>query len=470
MRSDAQFSTPRGIAVDDAGRVLIADTGNHRVRRIELDGTVWTVAGNGSPGFSGDGGIATAAQLNRPHHVTVDAQGSLYIADAGNFRVRRVSPNGVIGTMVGGSAPGSAGDGGPAVFASLTEPVGVALDPFGRLYVVDAPDHRVRRVESDGTIFTIAGAGEFGASGDGGPGTAAAVGFPQRVAVDARGDILISQLQAGVIRRLRRDGGIELAAGSSDPSAPDEGPAASVRIEAPIGLAADAAGGFYVVESGAGTVTAVSGGGARVIAGDPTGSGQPGGPASEIPLFTAIDIAIANDGSIYLLEARGIVWRIAAPGQPEQATPAPSPTGEAGATPEATEDASPTPTLEPAVDESASIAAVTLALDLDSAQKPVEPTLQFHPGERVSISVDFTDIVEGTRLGIRWNAGNREIGSFLTDPVGASLRSTFGFWFFLPTTAPEGQWSVEILVGPRAVSRADFVVVPGEIRIQRDSG
>ncbi len=469
-RSDAQFSTPRGIAVDDAGRVLIADTGNHRVRRIELDGTVWTVAGNGSPGFSGDGGIATAAQLNRPHHVTVDAQGSLYIADAGNFRVRRVSPNGVIGTMVGGSAPGSAGDGGPAVFASLTEPVGVALDPFGRLYVVDAPDHRVRRVESDGTIFTIAGAGEFGASGDGGPGTAAAVGFPQRVAVDARGDILISQLQAGVIRRLRRDGGIELAAGSSDPSAPDEGPAASVRIEAPIGLAADAAGGFYVVESGAGTVTAVSGGGARVIAGDPTGSGQPGGPASEIPLFTAIDIAIANDGSIYLLEARGIVWRIAAPGQPEQATPAPSPTGEAGATPEATEDASPTPTLEPAVDESASIAAVTLALDLDSAQKPVEPTLQFHPGERVSISVDFTDIVEGTRLGIRWNAGNREIGSFLTDPVGASLRSTFGFWFFLPTTAPEGQWSVEILVGPRAVSRADFVVVPGEIRIQRDSG
>ena len=475
-RADAQFTTPRGIAVDSAGRVLVADTGNHRIRRIELDGSVRTVAGNGSPGFSGDGGLATAAQLNRPHHVTVDSQGALYIADAGNFRVRRVTPEGVIGTMVGVSAPGSGGDGGPAAFASLTEPVGVTLDPSGRMYVVDAPDHRVRRVERDGTIVTIAGTGNFGSGGDGGPGTAAAVGFPQRVVVDAGGDVLISQLQAGVVRRLRRDGTIELAAGSSDSSAPDEGPAGSVRIEAPIGLAADAAGGFYVVESGAGTVTAVGGGAARVIAGDPTGSGQPGGPAAEIPLFTAIDIAIANDGSIYLLEGRGIVWRIAPPGQPLPTEPAPSPTGEAEATPEATEEAdeeatpTPTPTIEPAANESANIESVTLALDLDAAQRAVEPTLQFHPGERVSISIEFTDIADGTRLGIRWNEGGREIGRFLTDPVQASPRATYGFWFFLPPTAASGQWSVEVLVGAQAVSRADFVVAPGEVRIQRDGG
>ena len=387
-----------------------------------------------------------------------------------------MTPEGVISTMVGGSAPGSTGDGGPATFASLTEPVGVALDPSGRLYVVDAPDHRVRRVERDGTIFTIAGAGNFGSGGDGGPGTAAAVGFPQRVVVDAAGDALISQLQAGVVRRLRRDGSIELAAGSSDTTAPDEGPAGSVRIEAPIGLAADAAGGVYVVESGAGTVTAVGGGAARVIAGDPTGSGQPGGPAGDIPLFTAIDIAIANDGSVYLLEGRGIVWRIAPPGQPLPTEPAPSPAGEAEATPEADEEASPTPTptstptIAPSVNESAVIESVTLALDLDSAQRPVEPTLQFHPGERVSISIEFTDIVDGTRLGIRWNEGDREIGRFLTDPVEASPRATYGFWFFLPPTAASGQWSVEVLIGSRAVSRADFVVVPGEVRIQRDGG
>ncbi len=478
LRQDAQFTTPRGIAVDGFGRVLIADTGNHRVRRIERDGAVRTVAGTGDPGFSGDGGLATAAQLNRPHHVTVDAQGALYIADAGNFRVRRVSPEGVISTMVGGSAPGSAGDGGPATFASLTEPVGVALDPSGRLYVVDAPDHRVRRVEHDGTIVTFAGTGNFGSGGDGGPSTAAAVGFPQRVVVDASGGVLISQLQAGVVRRVRGDGSIELAAGSSDTTAPDEGPAGSVRIEAPIGLAADAAGGFYVVESGAGTVTAVGGGAARVIAGDPTGSGQPGGPAGEIPLFTAIDIAIAHDGSVYLLEGRGIVWRIAPPGQPLPTEITPSPTPETEATPEATAEAeedataeaSPSPTIPPAANESATIEAVTLALDLDSAQNPVEPTLQFHPGERVNVSVEFTDIVQGTRLGIRWNAGNREIGRFLTDPVGASPRATYGFWFFLPPTAATGQWSVEVLVGSQVVSRADFVVVAGEVRIQRDGG
>ncbi len=467
LREDAQFTTPRGIAVDDFGRVLIADTGNHRVRRIEPDGTVWTVAGNGSPGFSGDGGVATAAQLNRPHHVTVDAQGALYIADAGNFRVRRVSPEGVISTMVGGSAPGSAGDGGPAAFASLTEPVGLALDPSGRLYVVDAPDHRVRRVERDGNIFTIAGTGNFGAGGDAGPATAAAVGFPQRVVVDAAGDVLVSQLQAGVVRRVRRDGGIELAAGSLDTSAPDVGPAASVRIEAPIGLAADSAGGFYVVESGAGTVTAVSGGVARVIAGDPTGSGQPGGPAGEIPLFTAIDIAIDNDGGIYLLEGRGIVWLIYDIFYTQKLI-LPSPTEDAEATPDT--EASPTPTLEPAANESASIESVTLGLDLDSAQNAVEPTLQFHPGERVNVSIEFTDIVDGTRLGIRWNAGDREIGRFLTDPVEASPRATYGFWFFLPPTAAAGRWSVDVLVGPRPAGRADFVVVPGEIRVQRDGG
>ena len=171
------------------------------------------------------------------------------------------------------------------------------------------------------------------------------------------------------------------------------------------------------------------------------------------------------------------MWRIAPPGQPLPTEPAPSPTGEAEATPEATEEAdeeatpTPTPTIEAAANESAAIESVTLALDLDAAQRPVEPTLQFHPGERVSISIEFTDIVaDGTRLGIRWNEGDREIGRFLTDPVEASPRATYGFWFFLPPTAASGQWSVEVLVGAQAVSRADFVVAPGEVRIQRDGG
>ena len=465
LRLDAMFSGPRGIGVDGAGRVLVADTGNHRVRRIELDGRVWTVAGNGTPGFAGDGTAATASQLSRPHHVIVDESGAFYIADAGNFRVRRVGSDGLIQTMVGGNAPGSTGDGGPASSALLTEPVGLALDRSGRVYVVDAPGHRVRRIDLDGTISTVAGTGITGAVGDGGLGSEAAVGFPQRAVVDAAGDLLISQLQAGVVRRLRGDGIIELAAGSADQSAPAEGAAASVGIEAPIGLAADAAGGFYVVESGAGTITEIRGGGARVIAGDAAGAGQPGGPALEIPLFTAIDMAIAGDGAIYLLEARGIVWRLRPEGQSRTAERLPVPTDGDGSTSPGNSDVSPRPIQKPSENESATVRSVTLALDLDEGQKPVDPTLEFHPGERVNVSIVFEDVVANTRLGIRWFAGDREIGRFLTDPVAGTAVSTYGFWFFLPEAAAEGQWNVEVLVGTQVVSRADFVVVRGAIRI-----
>ena len=467
-RLSVQFAAPRGIAVDDAGRVLIADAGNHRIRRIDLDGRVWTVAGTGIPGFSGDGSDATTAQLNRPHHVVVDSDGSLFIADAGNFRVRRVSPQGRIDTVVGGNAPGSSGDGGPAVLALLREPVGVALDGLGRLYVVDAPDHRVRRVDVNGNINTIAGTGTRGASGNGGAGTEASVGFPQRVVIDSAGDVLISQLQAGVVRRLDEDGVIEIATGNPSRPAGDQR-VVPWTLDAPIGLAADRVGGFYVVESGAGTVTAVLEGSTRSVAGDPIGTGQPGANARDVPLFTAIDIAISGEGTCYVLEARGIVWRISRADPKQNSEVMTSARGAARST--STPSVAPSGGLpqRPAEHESAAVRSVTLALDLDSAERAVSPALDFHPGERVGVSIEFTDIADRTRLGIRWYTGEALVGSFHTDPVGASAASVYGFWFFLPDAAVLGRWFVEVTVGDDAVSRVDFVVSSGQIRIHHGS-
>ena len=453
FRLNAALGSPRGIAVDGIGRLLIADTGNHRVRRVELDGSVRVVAGTGEPGDGGDGLAATAAQLNRPSALVVDAQGSIYVADSGNFRVRKIDPDGIITTFAGGSQPGVGGDDGPARDAQFTEPSGLALGADGSLFVVDHPAHRVRVIRPDGVIRAFAGRGVDGTGGDGGPAREAELGLPQRAAVNADGSVLVSQLQAGVVRRVGPDGVIETFAGSGRSDGPVEGPAREISLDAPIGVAVDAVGAIYVVVSGSGQIVRVDASGhARVIAGDPLGQGQSGGPARDIPLFTSVDMALGRDGSAYLLEARGLIWRIS---------------GTAVATAsqdQQTLEPTPTPTQEVASNESAEARSVVLALRLGAGQDPIDPTLSFHPGERVNVSIEFANVSQGSRLGIRWYAGDVQQGSFLTDPQPAYSQARFGFWFGLPPTAAPGPWRVEILVGSTAIASADFVVTPGEPR------
>jgi sugar lactone lactonase YvrE len=447
--------------VDAIGRVFVADTGNHRVRRIELDGTVQTVAGTGTPGVAGDGGQAIEAQLSRPAAVALDASGALFIADAGNFRVRRVGVDGVISTLTGGARPGTSGDGGPARDALLTEPTGLTLDDRGRLYIADAPAHRVRVIEPDGVIQTLAGTGAEGRGGDGGPATAASVGFPQRVVLDAAGRLLITQLQDGVVRRVSTDGTIATLAGAPESGVVDTRPGAQAPIDAPIGLAADRAGNVYVVESGAGTIIRIGPDGLlTVIAGNPIGQGRSGDAARDVPLFTAVDVALAADGTAYVLEARGTIWRL---GRPVDGSPT-EPSAEV------TASSSPRPTIPPAADEFAEIESITLALRLDAGQAALDPTLEFHPGERVNISIEFANVKEGSRLGIRWSAGDRALGTFLTDPQSGYGRATFGFFFNLGTSAAIGPWKVEVLVGTRVAGVAEFVVTPGEVRVQPPQG
>jgi sugar lactone lactonase YvrE len=177
-----------GVAVDSAGNLYVADTANSRIRKIS-NGVITTVAGNGTPGFSGDNGPATSARLFEPVGVAVDSAGNLYIADFRNSRVRRVS-KGVITTVAGNGRGGFSGDNGPATSAQLVEPFGVAVDSADNLYIADGEDGRIRKV-TNGVITTVAGNGTPGFSGDDGPAITAnltCVG----VAVDRAGNLYIA--------------------------------------------------------------------------------------------------------------------------------------------------------------------------------------------------------------------------------------------------------------------------------------
>ncbi|MDE2869307.1 MAG: hypothetical protein OXR64_01835 [Chloroflexota bacterium] len=457
FRLSAALASPRGIAIDGIGRLLIADTGNHRIRRLDPDGVVRVIAGTGASGSAGDGLAAKAAQLNRPSALVVDSNGSIYVADSGNFRIRKIDPDGIITTFAGGSQPGVGGDGGPARDAQFTEPIGLALGSDGSLFVVDGPVHRVRVIRPDGLIHAYAGSGVDGNGGDGGQATEAALGFPQRVALNADGSALVTQLHAGIVRRIGSDGVIDILAGSGRSGAPAEGPAREIRLDAPIGVATDTVGAAYVVASGSGQIVRIDPGGfAQVIAGNPLGHGQSGDLARDIPLFTSVDIALGPDGTAYLLEARGLIWRISSEG----------PSAEPGSTEQqATPTATSTPALDVGANESAEANSVVLALQLGSGQEPIQPTLTFHPGERVNVSIEFVNVARGSRLGIRWFAGDALQGTFLTDPQPAYTQARFGFWFGLPPTAAPGPWRVEIMVGSRAIASADFVVAPGQVRV-----
>jgi sugar lactone lactonase YvrE len=198
--TSAQLNEPWGVAVDSAGNLFIADLVNNRIRKVTTDGVIHTVAGMGAAGYSGDGGPATMAQLNYPVGVTVDSSGNLFIADSGNNRVRKVATGGTIGTVVGNGVPGFVGDGAAANLAELDKPTGIAVDRLGNLFISDHGNNRIRKVTPDGTIKTIAGLGTAGFSGDGGSAPAAQIDYAMGIALDGVGNLFLADYDNNRVR------------------------------------------------------------------------------------------------------------------------------------------------------------------------------------------------------------------------------------------------------------------------------
>jgi sugar lactone lactonase YvrE len=204
-----------------------------------------------SGGYGGDGGLATRAQLSEPVGVAVGPDGSLYIADRDNAVVRRVAPNGTITTVAGTGVSGYSGDGGPAVGAKLSDPENIVVDARGRVFFTDQINERVRMIDVDGTITTVAGTGEAGDTGDGGPGTDATLNSPYGLAIDAAGNLYVADSKGARVREIARDGTITTVAGTGVPGySGDGGRATQAQLSQPSSLAVDASGDLFIGDSG----------------------------------------------------------------------------------------------------------------------------------------------------------------------------------------------------------------------------
>jgi DNA-binding beta-propeller fold protein YncE len=266
---NALLATPFEAALDSRGNIYIADFDNNRIRKIDRQGIITTVVGTGRPGFSGDGGPALKADLHGPHCVAIDRADNLYICDHRNQRVRKVAVNGTIATVAGNGEAGFSGDGGAAVKASLNGPEGLAFDKRGSLFIADFDNHRVRKVSAAGTITTVAGSGIAGFAGDGSSALRASMKFTPAVAIDHSGNMYICDRDNNRVRKVDERGIISTFAGNGTAGSTGDGDAAfAAGLNRPVGVVTDRGGNVYIAEregnrvrkvSAAGIITTIAG-------------------------------------------------------------------------------------------------------------------------------------------------------------------------------------------------------------------
>ena len=245
----ALFKASRAVA-DRAGNVYIADFYNNRIRKVDTSGTITTVAGTGTQGYNGDGIPATTAQLSNPNAFAVDSGGNLYIADTWNQRIRKIDSSGTINTIAGTGFPGVLGDGGPATSSQVNEPEGIVVDSSGDVYIADVGNSEIRKIDTSGTMHTVAGTRSFGYSGDGGPATAAALNFPTGVAVDGAGNVYVADNQNNRIRKIDTSGTITTIAGTGTSGfSGDGGSPTSAELSFPSDVGVDSLGRVYIADN-----------------------------------------------------------------------------------------------------------------------------------------------------------------------------------------------------------------------------
>jgi RHS repeat-associated protein len=301
---DAKIYNPYNVAVDALGNLYI--TTGSRIRKVNRDGIITTVAGNGSYGYSGDGGPAIDAQLNSPCGIAFDSIGTLFVADRDNHRIRKIDRNGIIETVAGTGIAGFSGDGGLASQVSLTNPVDVAVDAWGNLYINEQNSNRISKVDSAGIIRTVAGNGIAGYSGDGGPAREAQLNIPSRIALDNLGNLFIADLGNNRIRKVNRNGIIETVAGTGIAGfSGDGGLASQSELNHPGGMAIDGSGNIYFADylnhrirrvNTNGIISTLAGNGIAGYGGD-------GGIASEAYLYRPADLSLDVKNNIYIADA-----------------------------------------------------------------------------------------------------------------------------------------------------------------------
>ncbi len=356
--TSAELAEPLGVVRDGAGNLYIADGQNNVVRKVDTYGNISTVAGNGTAGYTGDGGPATSAELWFPFGLSMDSGGNLYIADIGNSVIRRVDINGIITTVAGNGSFGYTGDNGSALSAQLANPVGVMADNLGNLYIADTFNNVIRKVNAYGIITTVAGNGygagsggwmsgtaQGGYSGDGGPATQAELFSPFGISMDAAGNLYIADSQNSVVREVSTAGMISTVAGECPNGTcqygytGDGGPATSAQLAFPTGVAFDSAGEMFIADAYnsairrvdvLGNISTVAGDGsvpnvvkshAQILGRRPAGS-KPrgfiqvgssggGGIATGAQLGIPASIALDNAGNFYFADAEAdIVWQV----------------------------------------------------------------------------------------------------------------------------------------------------------------